>query len=119
MSCLCSSVMSLPRLCCTWQRGCVCVVVSHALAVQIVLSHLFNCGSVTAACCTEGTPTFSQVWNPASRSQTRSMCGVLENLMQVYLQPEDKNLQVPRNLLQLFAGASCMLLCIHSSPACS
>jgi hypothetical protein len=39
-----------------------------------------------------------QVWNPASRSQTRSMCGVLENLMQVYLQPEDRNMQVRQEI---------------------
>lgn len=27
MSYLSSSAMSLPRLCCTWQRGCVCMFV--------------------------------------------------------------------------------------------
>lgn len=39
-------------------------------------------------------PAHMQVWIPASLTQTRGLSGILENLMHVYLQPEDRNLQV-------------------------
>jgi len=43
-----------------------------------------------------------QVWDPASRAQTRGMFGVVENLL-IYLQPEDSNLQVRARLFASFA----------------
>lgn len=69
---------------------------------------------------TDSKPAMHQVWNPVSRSQTRSMYGVLENLMQVYLQPKDKNLQVRHRSTSanLTASASRILLFCRSFTAC-